>query len=731
MAIPVIPEYKVDTGKSLDSGKFGFYYSAKLARTLAETLYQYKYDAIAREYATNITDAHVDALKPDLAGYIHIPTKFEPYIDFTDYGNGMDAGEIFETYTVFGLSTKDTDNTTNGSLGYGAKSAFSLYDQFIVTSVKDGVKTVVLCYKDKNGEPSRNLKSVNKTDEASGTTIRIPVSINSVSKWVEVFTRVLGAFRIPHKTNIGISETDMFKEISSACAIAREEGHFFSLHSNLGDHLSYNKMVLMGDVLYSLPSFDTLIGKTKIKGVVCDLMRDGDSFYIANFNIGEVDHAPSRESISYDSSTLAKVKLKVNSDIKYEYHKIGLDSCYSPYLLYKSIYGTPLWEAMYITKLPVLNGLAFYQVDPNTNKSMYNIHCIHPLSEYGRVQGIIKSANDRERYVFSSAIDSLDQFRIFKINKPLIVYSEIDKGLYRVNKTLGKIKNSEYKPDEVLYCKEGYNQAVEVAKFFGVSDIICGDTYSDKRENKGGKKPFGGYGIKSDYEILAKSIVFENSTVTVNKARKIDVRECKTFWAESPDSPSKYIKPFRSSGEIRIPRGQWAISAMLKASGLDLNEKVVVIYKNSNNAGKIERSGLKCITDLFSEVIKNNKDNIIDYLLWEYVPCEMRRLGNQYSFIIKSIPRLKRIWDKIKYTDGFNDYEGDMDILWSIINVTGKSVFGETKSYQKGVDRKDKFFEKLQMELRKVIKKAPLLSYLDSAEDGEITRYLKLEKLIK
>ena len=61
MAIPVTPEYEVNVGKSKESQDFGFHFSAKLARTLAETLYDYKVEAVVREYSTNITDSHTDA----------------------------------------------------------------------------------------------------------------------------------------------------------------------------------------------------------------------------------------------------------------------------------------------------------------------------------------------------------------------------------------------------------------------------------------------------------------------------------------------------------------------------------------------------------------------------------------------------------------------------------------------------------------------------------------------
>ena len=78
MAIPVVIETEVYQGKSSRSANFGMEFSAKLARTLSATLYDYKIEACIREYSTNVTDSHNDSGKRGLAGKIHLPTVIEP-----------------------------------------------------------------------------------------------------------------------------------------------------------------------------------------------------------------------------------------------------------------------------------------------------------------------------------------------------------------------------------------------------------------------------------------------------------------------------------------------------------------------------------------------------------------------------------------------------------------------------------------------------------------------------
>ena len=120
MAIPVVIETEVYQGKSTRSANFGMEFSAKLARTLSTTLYNYKIEACIREYATNITDSHNDAGKEGLAGYIHLPTSLEPWYEAQDFGLGMTEDTIYTIFTIYGKSTKEGNNSTNGNRGFGS-----------------------------------------------------------------------------------------------------------------------------------------------------------------------------------------------------------------------------------------------------------------------------------------------------------------------------------------------------------------------------------------------------------------------------------------------------------------------------------------------------------------------------------------------------------------------------------------------------------------------------------
>ena len=73
---------------------------------------------------------------------VHLPTILEPYFSVRDYGTGLTDQEIESIYTTYFESTKTNSNEYIGALGLGSKSPFSYTDNFTVTSVKNGSKSI-------------------------------------------------------------------------------------------------------------------------------------------------------------------------------------------------------------------------------------------------------------------------------------------------------------------------------------------------------------------------------------------------------------------------------------------------------------------------------------------------------------------------------------------------------------------------------------------------------------
>ncbi|AGH31945.1 RIIA lysis inhibitor [Vibrio phage PWH3a-P1] len=716
MAVPVTPEYEVNVGKSSRSEVCGMEMNASVVKAVTATLYDYKIEAVVREYATNITDSHNDSGNEGLQGYVQVPTKMNPVIEFHDYGLGMTEDTIYSVYTVLGKSTKRGDNKTNGSLGFGSKSYGTVCDQMTVSSIKDGVKVIVVCYKDRTGMLAADTKSVTKTDQPNGTVVSIPVNLNKIDEWQEACARVLGAFRVPHKVNTFGDYQRVFDEVRIMCLNVREKGSMFIQKPShqLATHRS-NTLVLMGDVLYHLPDFDKLLGNTKIKSLVSTLVDSG--MYVTNFNIGDLDHAPSREAISYDPQTFAKVRKRVNSDIKREYRKfakeIEIGGDVSFYKFYKQYRNSSVWEMMKNLQLPFTKGWELYKIDPS-NAHNYSYKKIMYLlgDKYGKIRGIVPDASNYNT-VFSYTVDSFYQDRLVNITNPVVVYSELEKGLYKMKETLENIHKE--KERYVLYT-ESKTKAQNLANWFGVEGVICGDTYSpEKTKRKGSSNKRGSYGIKSDLETVATYITVSEDGDYSQVTGKLDLTEGGLYYVDRGEDI--IIKGIVPKQETRFSSSsQRTLSEMLK---LVSGKKVVI--RNQNNKGKISRAGVKPLSVAVRDEIKSIKPDLTKYLAQH-----VRHNGftKKETVLIKNKPILAKVKNKLDSVEVVND---KVELAANL----SKFALNKTKSYEKYRDSKLKVYNKLKSDVESVMEKLPLADKFYDYETEDFEYYLKLEKVIK
>ena len=125
-----------------NTGEFKIKNSRKAFQILSSGLYSNKIKAIIRELSTNALDSHRAAGTVDTPFEVHLPTILEPYFSVRDYGTGLTDQEIESIYTTYFESTKTNSNEYIGALGLGSKSPFSYTDNFTVTSVKNGSKSI-------------------------------------------------------------------------------------------------------------------------------------------------------------------------------------------------------------------------------------------------------------------------------------------------------------------------------------------------------------------------------------------------------------------------------------------------------------------------------------------------------------------------------------------------------------------------------------------------------------
>ena len=141
---------------------------------LLSNLYRNAAAAVLREYSANAFDAHVQAGNPGPVE-VTLPTDLNPTLVITDHGTGLSRDEMIAVYSRYGASTKRRTNDQVGAFGLGTKSAFTLGQQFIVTAVKDGWRTVAAFGLDTSGTGTVTILDHEPTSERNGVTVSISV----------------------------------------------------------------------------------------------------------------------------------------------------------------------------------------------------------------------------------------------------------------------------------------------------------------------------------------------------------------------------------------------------------------------------------------------------------------------------------------------------------------------------------------------------------------------------
>ena len=141
---------------------------------LHKSMYNDKPTAVAREVISNAIDANIES-RSGKKTIVTLPTRFIPTFTVQDFGVGIDK-ERLECFSSYGSSTKTNNNKEIGGFGLGAKSPWSITDQFTITTICNNIKYKYLCYMDDKGIGKVKELFAISTDEPSGTTMEIPVS---------------------------------------------------------------------------------------------------------------------------------------------------------------------------------------------------------------------------------------------------------------------------------------------------------------------------------------------------------------------------------------------------------------------------------------------------------------------------------------------------------------------------------------------------------------------------
>jgi len=301
---------KVTVSEELETNAFTIKASPKAFRILSSGLYSDKIKAIIRELSTNAYDAHiVNGNKSPFE--VHLPTKDESSFYIRDYGPGIAPEDILNIYTKYFESNKTGSNDLVGCLGLGSKSPFSYVNDFVVTSIHDGVKYTYSAFIGANEYPSIAKLGEESTSEPSGLKVEFLVKSQDISNFVMKAKEVYKYFTVlPQfiglKLNIERHQQD--KNLPSG-----PDWYFCKETSKA--------LAIMGNVAYPISLTDANLTEAQIQLL--------NSPLCINFKIGDVDIEASREGLGYDNRTILNIKLKLQSIIdKLKTDIIGaIDAC--------------------------------------------------------------------------------------------------------------------------------------------------------------------------------------------------------------------------------------------------------------------------------------------------------------------------------------------------------------------------------------------------------------------
>lgn len=276
-----------------NSSTFKIQASAKAFQILSSALYERKIEAIIRELSCNAYDSHVSAGHPEKPFRVHLPDSWEPEFYVEDFGVGLSDKEIEEIYTSYFTSTKTDSNELIGGLGLGSKTPFAYTDTFTVRSRKDGIEYTYNAYIGETGEPTISLMAKHETEEPNGVKVSLPVNSNDFYQFRSDAQKIYSWFRVKPELNIDIEPTVS----GSVVEVIDDKGYYIQTAQAWDNDFV---VAVMGNVAYRVNGVTRQFGEQLDKGEKAFLGNNG--IYV-KFNIGDLDVAASRETISFDPET--------------------------------------------------------------------------------------------------------------------------------------------------------------------------------------------------------------------------------------------------------------------------------------------------------------------------------------------------------------------------------------------------------------------------------------------
>jgi len=306
------------------SGTFGITQTGLkvVSEILRNRLYHNKIAAPIREYISNAYDAQVMSGKKHKPLVISLPTLNAPTFAVRDFGDGLTEDEVADLYTKYGESTKRNTNKTIGSFGIGCKSAFCISNNFLVTTYKNGRKSIYNCYLEDGDGKYAKMHDEETTDE-NGVEISIPVNSHQIHEWLQEYLK-FSKHIDPQPKLLGVDYNYLVSKYGGVLSSNEIflEGNKWKINVD-NNSINPKNQVVMGIVAY--PFDYNQVNKGVTSGIV-SILNKGITFFAP---IGAVDPTANREGLEYTEKTIKYIRnrlLEAEKEIKDIYQK-EFDKC--------------------------------------------------------------------------------------------------------------------------------------------------------------------------------------------------------------------------------------------------------------------------------------------------------------------------------------------------------------------------------------------------------------------
>lgn len=348
--------------------KYSIQSTGKAFQILSNALYQHKVKAVVREISCNAYDAHIDAGTTATPFTVSLPSKDDAHFRVRDYGIGLAEDKFVEVYTTYFGSSKADSNDHTGGLGLGSKTPFIMSKTFTVHSYYNGVDYMWHSYVNDNGEPDVVLLHQKPTTEPNGLLVIVPIGqtqseteqnalfrdfqteAQTIYQWFDVMPTVTCAGK-PVVIKRRLDTTGKYSPLKLKGAESTTV-YFETDHSKGGQ--ADIIMVKMGNVVYpynlkevkNLDRFGGAIGTAeRMIRYLTSTGRLNYSTYplVIEVGMGDVDIAPSRESLSLSNTTeLTIINALVRfTDMFFDQVQTTIDTAKSTFEKYQALFAVP------------------------------------------------------------------------------------------------------------------------------------------------------------------------------------------------------------------------------------------------------------------------------------------------------------------------------------------------------------------------------------------------------